>query len=320
MTHLDDVHQTVKTLSSARVAVLLCTYNGDLHLAEQLDSIHEQGVPQIDIWVSDDGSSDKTLEILKKYESSWDKGSFIIRKGPQQGFAANFLSLINYKNIKADYYAFSDQDDIWEIDKLTRALKEINAQSETPELYCSRTELVTESGQKLGQFSPLFKKKPHFRNALMQSLAGGNTMVFNTATVDLIRKVGSVSIISHDWWVYMLVSGVEGKIYYDIKPTILYRQHENNNFGANTSVRAKLVRVKMLFSGAFRDWNKINTAALKRARQYLTEENQKTLDLFILLREANFIQRLLIARKIKLYRQSLMGTIALMGATLFKKL
>lgn len=308
-------------MADARVAILLCTYNGEQHLQEQLDSIAQQGLRYIDIWVSDDGSTDGTIELLEKIKKTWVKGRFIIKRGPQQGFAANFLSLVCDQQIHADYYAYSDQDDLWGLDKLTRAHNYLSdCQPEQAALYCSRTTLISESGKLLGKDSVLFTKSPSFRNALVQSIAGGNTMVFNQATKNILQQAGMVQIVSHDWWTYMLVMGTGGKIMYDPVPAIRYRQHVDNEMGSNTTWAARVNRLSLLLLGRFREWNDINISALKMNRHMLTEESQRVLDIFCRLRGAGLSRRLKLAKQAGLYRQTLPGNIALIGATLLKKL
>lgn len=305
----------------ARVAVLLCTYNGANHLEEQLDSLAKQGLPFIDIWVSDDGSTDGTLPLLERFKQNWIKGRFVIKTGPRKGFAANFLSLVCSPELEADYFAFCDQDDIWQRDKLSRAVKFLASNpGHQAALYCSRTSLLMESGEPKGIKSPLFNKKPSFSNALVQSLAGGNTMVFNQHTKSLLCKAGKLEIVSHDWWTYMLVSGAGGIVMYDELPSILYRQHDNNQIGANMTWSARMSRIHMLLAGRFKEWNDINIRALEKAKPLLTDENQKKLEQFIKLRQANFLERLKLAKNAKLYRQTLFGNIALIGATILNKL
>lgn len=309
-------------MAEAKVAVLLCTFNGEQHLEEQLESIaQQQGLAHIDIWVSDDGSTDGTLDLLERFRQRWDKGRFVIKQGPKKGFAANFLSLACDTQIEADYYAYSDQDDVWEIDKLSRAVRALSQhRSELAALYCSRTTLISESGELLGKNSPIFSKPPSFRNALVQSLAGGNTMVFNQQAKSLLFQAGKVDIVSHDWWTYLLVTGAGGSVMYDTRPSIRYRQHDDNEMGANITWKARVNRLSLLLVGRFRYWNNINISALERNCHLLTEENQKVLDTFHKQREASLLDRLRLAKKAGLYRQTLFGNIALIVATLLKKL
>lgn len=299
----------------------MCTYNGEQYLIEQLDSIKKQDIYHIDIWVSDDGSSDSTYELLRSYQKKWNKGLFEIKDGPRKGFAANFLSLISDLDIIADYYAFSDQDDIWEVDKLVRAIDNLGKNDNNkPALYCSRTKLIAQCGKDLKYTSPLFSKKPSFANAIVQSLAGGNTMVINNKARELVCKAKAQNIISHDWWVYMLVSGADGHIFYDSTPSVQYRQHENNEIGTNLTWNARLNRIKMVLNGRFCDWNDTNTKALQKNRHLLTECNQRIFDAFVDARRASGIKRMYLIMKSGVYRQTVIGNIALFTAALLNRL
>ncbi len=125
--------------------------------------------------------------------------------GPSRGFAENFRSLLTSSDVAADYFAFADQDDVWDKDKLSRAIGPVReTATETPALYCSRTRLVDESGQPIG-FSPLFTRRPGFRNALVQSIAGGNTMVMNRAALSILAQSAQRTSPSRspDWWTYL---------------------------------------------------------------------------------------------------------------------
>ena len=101
-----------------KIAVFLATYNGEKFLNQQIDSILSQKNVEVDIYCNDDGSSDRTLEIIKSYQIS-KKNFFIIDSIKESGCAGlNFYSLILTSSGEYDYYAFSDQDDIWLQSKL----------------------------------------------------------------------------------------------------------------------------------------------------------------------------------------------------------
>lgn len=303
-----------------RIAILMCTYNGEAHLVEQLDSIRQQSCKHVDIWVSDDGSTDNTLASLNAYRDKWALGRFEILHGPQCGFAANFLSLVCNSDIQADFYAYSDQDDIWDIDKLSRAIHEITQYSQIPALYCSRTRLITECGKPMGTKSPRFHRKPSFANALVQSIAGSNTMVFNDLARKIILKAGMQKIISHDWWTYMLITGASGYVYYNATPTVRYRQHSYNHVGTNVGLLAKLKRLKMLLKGEYSNWNKTHCDSLSHVRDLLSPEHCITLDYFSNARNAGLLKRLKWLKKSGVHRQTLEGDIALWIAAFLNKI
>lgn len=301
-------------------AVLLTSYNGALFLPQQIKSIKKQTYSNIKIFVSDDGSQDATLQILEQESLQWAPENFYILDGPKKGFGANFMSLICNESISADYFAFCDQDDIWEEDKIKKAitiLKEIP--EDTPALYCSRTRLIDDTGKDLG-LSPLFKKTPSFKNALVQCIAGGNTMVLNKAARNLLSAAKNAQIYSHDWWAYLLITGAGGKVIYDSAPSMCYRQHTKNVLGRNNNFWGRLHRIRLLLKGNFYNWNTKNLIALNQYRNLLTFENQKILDIFIAVREKNLLPRLIGMRKSGIYRQTFLGNCGIFFALICKKL
>ena len=303
------------------VAILLCTMQGSRYLYEQLHSIVTQTHLSWSIWVSDDGSSDGTQVILGELQAKLGKDRVSIYHGPKSGFVANFLSLTCRDNIQVDYYAYADQDDIWEADKLAHALERLQTvPSHVPALYCARTRNVDADNNDVG-FSPMFAKTPNFANALVQSIAGGNTMVFNDTACQLLRAAGSdVKVASHDWWTYLVVSGCGGKVFYDPRPTVRYRQHSSNLIGSNNSWAGRFVRAGMLLRGRFSSWSSQNLAALQRIRTHLTPENQRRLDEFTRARDCDFFGRLAGMKRSGVYRQTLFGNLGLVVAIIFKKI
>lgn len=304
-----------------KVAILLCTYHGQRYLAEQLDSFAAQTHSEWEVWASDDGSEDDTHAILEAYKQRWSPGRMSIHFGPAEGFAANFLSLTCNARIDADCYAYSDQDDIWEADKLENAVRWLETiPSGIPALYCSRTRLVDAQNNEIG-LSPLFSKPPSFENALMQNIAGGNTMVFNNAARALLREAGdSLSVVIHDWWAYMVVAGCGGQVYYDSTPRLRYRQHGSNLVGVDSTWWARLKRIHMLWQGRFRLWNEINIEALRALNHKLTPENRNVLECFAKARQMSLIFRLIHIKRSGVYRQTALGNLGLIAAAIFKKI
>lgn len=303
------------------VIVLLCIYHPhEGYLRQQLDSILAQTHQNLSIWVSDDGGDQGARALLAEYQARLPAGQLTVVQGPRSGYAANFLSLVNRDEVDADYYAFCDQDDLWEPNKLEYVIgKLVTVARAEPALYGSRTRLIDEQGREIG-FSPLFGRPPSFANALVQNLAGGNTMVFNHAAKTLICHAGVPNVVSHDWWTYLLVSGAGGTIVYDPTPYIGYRQHEGNLMGANISMRARIVRLLWLFQNRFRDWNDLNVAALEEVRDCLSAENQRVLELFARARESGLLTRCVLLKQVGIYRQTRLGNMGLLLAILTNKL
>lgn len=300
-----------------RVAILMATYNGAAYLEEQLDSLRSQTHPWIDVIVSDDGSEDGTLDILLEWKQKWDRGDFLFRRGPGRGFAENFRSLIVDPVFDADYFAFCDQDDLWEPDKLEIAVSRLaGATPDTPALFCSRTLTMSEVGEAVGS-SPLFARKPSFENALVQSLAGGNTMVLNRSAQSTMERASRRSgFVSHDWWAYLLVSGAGGDVFYCARPLVRYRQHGLNLVGANTSWQARCSRLQRMIRGQFRQWSDENLKGLEANADLLMPEAMQTLIRFREARGAPLPRRLLDLNRSGVYRQTLSGNVGLYVAAL----
>jgi len=307
--------------ANLRIAILLCTYQGEAYLAEQLDSFAAQTYSNWVVCASDDGSSDTTPQLLRDYQHRWAPGQLTIRSGPRRGFVANFLSLLCSPDLTANYYAFSDQDDVWHADKLQRAVDWLNQVPENvPALYCTRTELMDETGHTLG-YSPLFTRPPSFANALVQNVAGGNTMVINNAARALLVEAGAdLDVIAHDWWVYIVVSACGGRVHYDSQPSLLYRQHGANLIGANAGLVARLRRIQMLFRGHLKAWTDQHILALAPLLPKLTPNNHRIYDRFVKARRRGLLPRVVGLKCSGIYRQTTLGNLGLLAAAISNRI
>ena len=302
------------TPGKGSVTVLIATFNGEKYLEEQLHSLESQTWPRIDLVVSDDGSMDGTLGKLDGFVRTWDRGTATVIQRQHSGFAENFRSLMTLDGIEGDYVAYCDQDDIWEPDKLRKAIDWLDSQDpDVPALYCGRTRAFPSMQDKA--LSPLFTRPPSFRNALVQSIAGANTMVMNRAAFDVVceatRRTG---FVSHDWWTYLIVTGIGGKVYYCPEPDVHYRQHDDNLVGANNTWRARFLRLRFMLAGRFKDWSDKNISSLEACRDMLTTHAQECLDEFCDARRGNTISRLYHLKKSGVYRQTMKGQLGLVLA------
>lgn len=307
--------------SRSNVCILLCTAQGQHFLDAQLRSIERQTHTDWTIVASDDGSSDDTHVILRNFLERHPRKVNLVA-GPKAGFAANFLSLATGPCLaRSPFFAFCDQDDVWEDEKLERALDWLKSvPSDTPGLYCSRTRLIDETGNEIG-LSPLFNRPASFANALVQNIGGGNTMVFNEAARQLLVAAGgAVNIPSHDWWLYLLTTACGGIVRYDPHPTVLYRQHGKNLIGANTSFRARAKRARMLMQGRLRSWSDQHIAALRPIVNLMTPANRHIFQEFCHARSSHVLRRVIGFRRVGLYRQTTAGNIGLLVAAVSKRI
>lgn len=309
-----------RNTDAARVAILMCTKNGAAFLDDQLKSIVDQTHENRFLIVSDDGSTDETRAILGGFVEAHNL-KVSVRSGPGKGVRENFLSLACDPAIDADYFSFSDQDDIWHRDKLRRALTWlVTVPGDVPALYCGRTELMSIDGRSYG-LSPLFTRPPSFQNALVQNVGGGNTMVFNRVAKKILETAGTFEVVLHDWWLYQLVSAVGGVVHYDPQPTVKYRQHLDNLIGSNLGWHARLVRLQTMLSGRFRDWNNTNIAALRQVPAHLMPtRNREVLELFDNARSGSLLSRLVYLKRSGVYRQTLLGNLGLIAAVILNRI
>ena len=309
------------TETQKKVAVILGYYNGEIHISEQLKSIFEQSHQALHVFVSDDQSltpfSIDGLNLDIEYLAKLSIGY----RPDNVGFANNFLNALARIDDSFEYFAFSDQDDIWYENKLEKAIKALSAfSSDIPALYCARTEIVDATCEKTLGYSHIFSKPPSFANALIQSIGGGNTMVFNKAAKDIIvaSKV-KATVISHDWWCYQIVTGAGGHVVYDTEPCLKYRQHNSNLIGQNTRWRDRLLRIRVMLQGHFRTWNNTNLKALADHKHLLTNANLRVLNEVMEARQSNLFKRLILFKRSGIYRQTLLGNLGLLFAILFNK-
>jgi len=233
-----------------RVAVLLATYNGEAWLEHQLSSILAQVDIDLDIFISDDLSIDKTADIIITYKSH-PNIIWLPSNGRFGCASANFFRLLRDANLTdIDYVALSDQDDVWQSDKLCCAIKMIEANN--VDAYSSNVlAFWLDDSQKL-----INKAQPQQQYDYMFESAGpGCTFVI---TKDLALELQEFlikneekcqSIALHDWFIYAYARSNGYKWFIDPMPYMLYRQHDENVVGANVGLKAKLARWKRLRDG-----------------------------------------------------------------------
>jgi len=306
-----------------RVAILLGLHNGARFLGEQLDSIAGQNMPDWELIVSDDGAQDDGgLQTVRRFARTAAAHRVRLVRGPQAGAARNYLSLLGRAPEHATHAAFADQDDVWLPEKLARAVAALETvPAGRPGLYCSASWVCdAELGHR--RRSRRLRRPAGFVHALVQNIAGGNTMVMNRAALTLAQAAAREveAVASHDWWLYQIVSGAGGEVLYDPEPGLLYRQHDDNLLGANSGLSAALSRVSLVLKGRLRDWTDINVAALQASAHRLTEANRQRLRLFAQARQMPLPARLMALRRLGIYRQSPIDTAGLWVAAILNRL
>lgn len=235
-------------MNKPSVCVIMSTYNGESFLREQIESIIRQRDVKPSIFIRDDCSKDNTVSILNEYTSDF----VTILKGENIGAKHSFLHALQ-KAPNADYYAFSDQDDVWDDNKLAIAISYIKKCEEKnenkPVLYCGRTRLVNSDLKFIQNGKSFPKKMPKWLCGEPLS-AAGCTMVFNKRLKDIVASYMPETFPMHDAWVSNVCLAVGGTVLYDDVPHINYRQHSSNVVGGNrnflTSIKRRILFYKKM--------------------------------------------------------------------------
>lgn len=308
-------------MSDPPVTILMGLYNGAAHLGPQLQSLADQTDPAWRLVVSDDGSTDGSAADVAAFGAHVPQDVHLI-KGPRRGFAANYMAMIAALEPAPGLIAFADQDDVWLPDKLARARAHLAHLAETepdiPALYCARR-WIWQAARDSRQATPLPRRAPAFRNALIENIAPGNTLVLNPAAARLARAAAARTgdVFAHDWWLYLLITGAGGRVIVDHgPPCLLYRQHGDNAIGGQTGAAAQIRRKLKVLQGAFRDRLAGNLAAMLAIEDLLTPENAHIARRFAAARQAALPARLTGLAGVAPYRQTSAGTLGFWGAAL----
>lgn len=301
-----------------RIAILLASFQGARFIEAQLDSLARQDHRNWRLILSDDGSTDGTLEVAHRFAAAHPAREILIRQGPRRGATQNFLSMIELVE-PGEALAWCDQDDLWLPDRLSRGVAALAADPFPAGgvLHVTRTTICDEALRVLRP-APLYTRPPGFANALVQACTPANTMLVDAAGVARLRAArhGAIAagVISHDWWAYQVISGAGGRVIRDPAQTVLYRQHRGNVMGRNDTPRAILARLGRLGAGDYGKWLRQNVAALQAARDLLTPENAAMLDRFAgAIGAPGPVAAARLAR-LGVYRQTRAGTAALLMA------
>ena len=241
------------------VVVLLATYNGALYLREQLDSVADQTHKHWRLVICDDGSSDDTLQVVRRFAAQHAGKVTILQDAPIGSARDNFFRLLK-KSGPAAYFAFCDQDDVWRRDKLELLIqqcRQVEAErAGTPCLVYSDLTVVDSQLQSLNDsFLKQIRTNPEgitYKNLLTENSIPGCAMLINAALADIIRsyEFDTSKVIMHDWWL-ALVAATLGTISYIPASLVSYRQHATNTLGSVNRSGLAFVLSKFLQANNF---------------------------------------------------------------------
>ena len=248
-----------------KVAVLMSTYNGERYLQEQIDSVMNQKGVDIDLYIRDDGSKDRTIEIIKKNK----RDNIYLEEGINVGVGNSFMSLVYTVSDDYDYYAFCDQDDIWLEEKILRAVQVLCESGKV--IYCSNQTIVDSKG-KVREIRYLKPIQLDLINEIQENKVTGCTIVFTRELKKIVcdekRRPGNDFMKQqiHDIW-FALVGCAINSIIYDQESYIYYRQHENNVIGIKKeTVKEKIKKWRRKLAN-----KELRNSRSKRAKEIYTK-------------------------------------------------
>lgn len=287
-----------------KVAVLMSTYNGEKYLREQLDSILHQSGIYLHLVIRDDGSQDRTFDIVQEYCDRFQQITFI--KGPNIGCKRSFLELAQFASENLNeytYFAFSDQDDVWNDDKLFRAVTMLDGcKNDNGVLYHSCYEIVDKNLNHINKSTS--NVYGTLGEALIANQSIGCSMVFDYKVLSRAVRINNCSVNDyrlpyHDVWVYLVALASNAQVVFDDVATFKYRQHGNNEIGLGNRLKSYKLRCK-------------NTFKYKGVKSYFAELLTQTLSS----EELSVNQKLL--NKVRLYRNNIANMLSLITDSHFK--
>jgi glycosyltransferase involved in cell wall biosynthesis len=213
----------------------MATFNGEKYIKEQINSILVQLFPDDELIISDDGSTDKTLNIIREFD---DKRIILVENKNTHGYVHNFENAL--KQSSGDYIFFSDQDDIWLPNKVEMMLPHLKADN----FVISDAYITNDKLEINGRISSWRKYKKGYIRNLYKSIYAGCTCAFTKRIKDYSLPFPSTNYIQHDTWIGLLCE-LKFNVVNIEEPLILYRRHNNNTSGAGSkSIKTPLFMIK----------------------------------------------------------------------------
>lgn len=221
-----------KSLQNPLVSIAIATYNGARYLREQIHSILQQTYSNIEMVISDDGSTDDTLSIIKTFQQT-NHNIRLLRQAKNLGYIKNFEQAMLH--CEGAYIALSDQDDIWLPEKIETLLNGLGNHT----IIYGDSQLIDDLGNDMRTKMSEVRNTIDYNNPIMYAIgawAPGHAMLFRRSLLEAC--VPFPTLVTHDFWLGFVASG-SGNVHYLDQPLVLYRQHSNNAIGAVNVTRKK---------------------------------------------------------------------------------
>ena len=288
-----------------KIDILLATYNGEEYIKEQIDSILNQTYSNFRLLISDDNSTDKTLEIVREYERKDDRIKVFEHK-ENNGVIKNFEFLL--KQVESDLYMLSDQDDVWyenKIEETYRKLKEDDADLVFTDLEVvdeNLNTIYTSMNNYKGLTKKINKTIGSYKLVYLYNVITGCTILSKKKFIkDILPLPNETKYLLHDMWIGLVIA-LKGKVSYLNKPTIKYRQHGSNEIGTKKvssemnsirEIRNHFINVKLELFSEYLKYSDNNNNSNNIFTKEISEENQEALDYYKMLekkKHCNFRQ------------------------------
>ena len=299
------------------ILVLMSTFNGEKYITEQIESIENQVVNiPMSILVRDDGSTDNTVKILKELNKKYNNISII--EEDNIGCSPSFFKLFKIAN-GYQYYAISDQDDIWLENKLQNGIDQIKAEKNNiPILYGSCSYLMDNNGNVKGTTQKKLREISLY-NTTIQNFIPGHSTIINDKLLQLLKAdFDCKKIYVYDYWITNIAM-LNGKVLFANEPFTKYRIHDMNTVGYGKNkiewIKERLRRFK---KGVGSSITSQITYFYELNKNSIDDDIKKEIELFIKSNNC-FFKRLIFVFKTKLYRQKKIETFLFKVAYLFGK-
>ena len=306
------------------IHIVMCTYNGEKYIQEQVQSIIDNSVQDWNIIVSDDQSTDNTIRIIERFQNTYYGKIHLSVNKTKKGAIDNFLSSIYTIGLRMnhdDFIMLCDQDDVWNTDKICRTLEGMKEQIEiygndAPLLICTDVSVVDDQ---MDIIHGSFRKMNHyninnldFSHLMMENKVQGCTVMMNKSLAVMLDRLPHHASM-HDGWL-ALIAAAFGRIKYIDEPTMMYRQHAANVQG---SVEYK-DDIKNKFSN-LRGQRQIVMDTTAQIREFieiygdrLSDKRKKEAQAFASLPQQNFVMRRYHIIRYHMWKSGVLRNIGLM--------
>lgn len=256
----------------------MSTFNGEQYIEQQLESLIRQ--KNVDIFIRDDGSTDRTVSILENYKKKYP--NIFLYKGKNIGFRRSFIDLL-MKTPNYDYYAFCDQDDCWDDEKIANGISfiETNAKCDNiPIVYYSNLK-ICDSNLNILKKTKLENRRKSLQSNIMRRSIAGCTMIFNKEMYKKMEKrtiTDGMLLRGHDSFIISLCYAIGGTVLCDADSYIRYRRHCGNSSGSTMNIFKRIKKEFVNLVNKKGQESIIAKGILSEWQSYINQDNAEILE------------------------------------------